>query len=326
MRRLLCFFLSFSLLLVLSSCAGKDQKTTSENTDTTTRQIQTTQKDPSAIDSSQTEATATFSSSVQSSTSTVNTGTEELLQSASVDLDADGKNEEVEVLQKEIVDEADLNLTELEGILRIDGKNGRNDTTFIKKTKGMTGVMSSMEFKDLDGDKVKDVFIVIPDSGAAFAINYYYIYNYANGKSYKFNFDAAQNDFAGGFNFIYKGKGILQMKNDSYNFSADFDITNTPNGNGPDDENNKEYERAWVDPTPVVINENSKIALKSTAGGGTEIKVPIPVFGLATADMIGEIDMYFTVGEDFTPVMKRFEAMDFYDNMSLKKIGEWKKP
>ena len=327
-RKLLFILLSLSLLLVFDACAGKDKNTVNENTDVDTIQTQTTQTtgNSSTNDAVPSDVTSAQLPSTQSSTSVEDTSgnKEELLQSASVDLDSDGVNEQVEVLQAEVEDQTQPGTLELKGILRVDGKNGSTDIIFIKKPKGLTGVLNTIEFRDLDGDGNKDIFITIPDSGAAFTLNYYFAYNYINGKSYKFNTDAAMTDFAGGFQFIYKGKGMLQMKNDSYGFSADFDITSKMNGIGPDSESSSEYERAWVDASPVEISENSKIALKAAAGGGTEIKVPLPVFGLATADMIGEIDMYFSVGSDFTPVMKRFEVMDFNDDRSLKKIGEWK--
>ena len=316
------------MLLAFAACAGKDKNTVNENTNTDAIQTQTAQTagNSSTNDAAQSDITSKQLPSTQSSTSVEDTSgnKEELLQSASVDLDADGLNEQVEVLQAEVEDQTQPGTLELEGILRIDGKNGRTDTIFIKKPKGLTGVLNTIEFRDLDGDGNKDVFITIPDSGAAFTLNYYFAYNYINGKSYKFNTDAALADFSGGFQFTYKGKGMLQMKNDSNGFSADFDITSKMNGIGPDSESNSEYERAWVDASPVEISENSKIALKAASGGGTEIKVPLPVFGLATADMIGEIDMYFTVGADFMPLMKRFEVMDFNEDMSMKKIGEWK--
>lgn len=327
MRKLLCLLLALSLLFSLTACGGKDKNTVDEITGTNTSQAQTVQPAGSVSENetSQSDITSTQLPSTQSSTSVenINTDKEELIQSASVDLDSDGTNEQVEVLQTETEDKAQPGSIELEGILRIDGKNGRTETVFTRKPKDLTGILNTIEFRDLDGDGFKDIFITIPDMGASFTLNYYFIYNYINGKSYKFNIDAALSDFVGSFQFIYKGKGILQMKNDSYDFSGNFDITGKANGNGPDDESNSEYERAWVDATPVEINEDSKISLKASSGG-TEIKVPLPVFGLATADMIGEVDMYFTVGADFIPEMKRFEVMDFNDDMPMKKIGEWK--
>lgn len=328
MRKPFLILISLSLLLAFAACTGKDKDTANENTgiDAVQTQIPQSAGNPSTNDISQSDVTSTQLPSTQSSTSIEDTPVkkEELLQSASVDLDSDGINEQVEVLQAEVDDQTQPGTSELEGILRIDGKNDSSDTVFIKKPKGLTGVLNTVEFRDLDGDGYKDVFITIPDSGAAFTLNYYFAYNYINGKSYKFNTDAALSDFAGGFQFIYEGRGILRMKNDSYGFTANFDITSGMNGIGPDSEINPEYERAWVDASPVEISGDSKIALRADAGGRTEVKVPLPVFGLATADMIGEVDMYFSFDADFMPVMKRFEVIDFSDDLSLKKIGEWK--
>lgn len=329
MRKLIVFLLSLLLLLAFAACSGKDKNTINDNTIADATHIQTPQTavDSSTPQTTQSDIASTQMPATQSSTSVEDSSSrnEELLQSASVDLDSDGVNEQVQVLQKEVEDQTNPGSIDIEGILRIEGKRGNTETVFIKKSKGLTETISNIEFRDLDGDGSKDVFITIPDSGASFTLNYYFAFNYVNGKSYKFNTDAALADFAGGFQFIYKGKGILEMINDSYGLTADFDITSKTNGIGPDSETNPEYERAWVDATPVVINENSKIALMESSGGGTEIKVPLPVFGLSAADMIGEIDMYFTFGADFMPVMRRFEVMDFnYDDMTSKKIGEWK--
>lgn len=328
MRKLFIVVLSLSLLIAFTACAGKDKDTVNENTaiDAAQTQPPRSAEDPPANDAQQSDVTSTQLPSTQSSTVIeASPGLkEELLQSASIDLDSDGINEQVEVLQAEVQDQTEPGSLELEGILRIDGKNGRTETIYIRKPKGLTGILNAIEFRDLDGDGNKDVFLTIPDAGASFALNYYFAYNYINEKSYKFNIDAALTDFAGGFQFIYKGQGKLRIKSDSYGFSADFDITSKMNGISPDSESNLEYERAWVDASPVVISENSKIGLTAAAGGGTEIKVPLPVFGLAANDMIGEIDMYFTISADFMPLMKRFEVMDFNDDMSMKKIGEWK--
>lgn len=327
MKRLICILLALSLLLAATGCAGRAGETGGGITETGANSDAAGPSEPSAAGTIQPENTSAAETSAQSGASSENSGTkkEELLQSASVDLDMDGNNEEVEVLQAEAEDPEKPGTVELEGILRITGINGTTNTVFIKKTKGFTGVMNTVEFEDIDGDGAKDVFISIPEAGASFSLNYYYIYNYKNGSSYKFNVDAALSDFAGSFKFAYEGKGILRMTNQSYGFTAGFDITDKANGNGLDDEMNREYERAWVDPSPVVISEASKIALQKT-GKEMLIKVPLPVFGLAAADMIGEVDMYFSVGKDFTPVMRKFEVFDFTDDMSLKKIGVWEHP
>lgn len=314
------------MLIVLVSCGKKDQ--TAANTSISATQTQN-QTDASVTSNTvaQTESTTTTDLPTDQS-STYFEGTdaakgEELLQSASIDLNGDGQNEEVEILQTKIDSKDQPGEKETEGILRIASKDASKDVVFITKPEGEE-IMKSMDFKDLDGDGAKDVFIVIPDYGAQqFAVNHYFAYDYANGKSYNFNTDAFLTDFANGFRFSYKGKGILEMHNDSYGFSADFDITSAVNGVGANDEANSDYENSWVDPNPVETN-NSGITLENAADGKTEIKVPLPIFGMGAVDMIGEVDMYYAFDKDFTPVLKHFEAMDFNDDMSMKKVGEWK--
>ncbi len=247
----------------------------------------------------------------------------QLLQSANVDLDADGVNEEVEVLSLKTGGKGGDDPGELEGILRIIDGNKVTDTTFIKKQAGFNGVMTSIEFADLDGDGAKDVFIIIPESGAAFSLNYYYAYSYKTGKAYSFTIDSSLSEFTSGFAFKYMGKGKLEIENSALSFKAAFDISDSP-GIEKDDESNKDYENSWVEPTPVEIGENSRISLVKENGGAVAIKVPLPVFGRATADMIGQIDLYYAMGKDFIPALRSFEVLDF-SSEGHKSIGKWTK-
>lgn len=322
-KGLLCILLALSLLVTMAACNGRTAEA-GGNTETGVSSGTAGPSGSSTTGTTQSESVLPPESSTQISVSSGNAAVknEELLQSASVDLDMDGNNEEVEIYQAETEDPEQPGGTGLEGILRIRGINGRTDTVFIRKPKGFTGVMNTVEFEDIDGDGAKDVFITIPDAGASYELNYYYIYNYKTSRSYKFDTDAALTQFAEGFKFSYKGKGLLDMLNPAYNFKAEFNITGQSGGNGPDDEINKEYEGASVDPSPVVINGDSRIALQKS-GKSMRIKVPLPVFGLAAADMIGEVDIYYSVGADFVPVMDKFEVFDFKDDRSLQKIGEW---
>jgi hypothetical protein len=85
-----------------------------------------------------------------------------------------------------------------------------------------------------------------------------------------------------------------------------------------------DYEqRAWIEPVSVDISETSRLALTTGADGKFEIKVPLPIFGLAAADMIGEIDLYYSVDDSFSPVLKHFEVLDLAAANEMKKAGSF---
>lgn len=245
----------------------------------------------------------------------------QLLQSASVDLDADGVNEEVEALLLETKDSGDNGSGELEGILKITDGNAVTNTTFVKKPAGLTGVMSSLEFSDLDGDGAKDIFLIIPESGASFSLNYFYAYSFKTDKSYSFTTDSTLLDFSNGFAFKYLGKGKLEIKNEKLSLTANLDVSNSP-GLDKDEANNESYRNSWVEPTPVEISESSRISLVKSKEGTVEIKVPLPVFGRATSDMIGEIDLFYVMDNTFNPVMKHIEILD-HSPEGHKSVGKW---
>lgn len=244
----------------------------------------------------------------------------ELLQSAAVDLDSDGKQEIVEAFQVGKTGAQEEGNSEIEGWLRVTGSDRVDEVMFIKKHSGLTGVMSGMDFKDLDSDGVKDVFMIIPDAGAAFSLNYFYLYNYKTGQTYSYAVDSNLADFCSQFSFTYIGNGKLEISNANYGFHANFNLDDREEEPFRE-ENGPLYERAWVEPTPVEIGENSRLELVDASDGKVEIKVPLPVFGQATADMIGEIDLYYRVeAGSFQPVMQHFEVKDFNRN-GIEKIG-----
>lgn len=242
----------------------------------------------------------------------------ELLQSASIDLNGDGQNEQVEAVRVLLNSQENGMTGEAEGRLVIKGNGREKVIPFRRREDGPTSIMSSMEFEDLDGDGSKDVFIIMPGSGASFAYYSYFIYSYKKDISHTFTSDNTLADFIDGFENSYNNvSNKLTISNELYNFSADLSIE------GVSDEDLEEtmldyVERTWIDPVSVDMGESSKLALVKRIGGRPEIKVPLPVFGLATVDMIGEIDLYFTVNEDFKPVLQRFELLDFEGNKKVK--------
>jgi hypothetical protein len=246
----------------------------------------------------------------------------ELLQSASIDLDADGINEQVRAVKVNIAasdNEADVHF---EGRLEISDGDVERSVVFWKKDEDLSGMMSSMQFEDMDGDGAKDIFVIVPGYGASFTYSNCFVYSYVKDKSCIFISDNELADFIGGFRFAYeKGSGSkLSIINDLHGFSAMLSIEDIENA-APSEEVMYEYaDRSWIDPTAVDISESSKLALASE-GGRAEIKVPLPVFGMATVNMIGELDLYYTIGNDFRLVLERYEVIDFAGDQKIKAGG-----
>jgi hypothetical protein len=311
LRKIFYVILVLAIMVSISACSRKDKKADSDITNKATYSTGTIQNSntDTEVQSSNNTGDIPTTATPQGNNPDENQK-EQLLQSASVDLDNDGTNEEVEALKVEIKGQSENDPGELEGILKITSAKGTKKIPFIKKQAGLTDVMSGFEFVDLDGDGAKDIFIVLPDSGAAFSLNYFYIYNYKKEKSYSFTSDSSLAEFANSFKFQYKGNGKLELINNNLGFKSVFDISED-SGFESDDENNKSYENAWVEPTPVEISPDSRITIEKDNSGAYEIKVPLPVFGLATVDMIGEVDLYYRVDGDFFPILKHFTVYDF---------------
>jgi predicted small lipoprotein YifL len=242
---------------------------------------------------------------------------EQLLQSASADLNGDGESEQVEAIQSTVNAVAD-NTNEIEGRLKIRSGTSESQISFCKKSAGMSGVLSSIQFEDLDKDGSKDVFIIIPDNGAAFSYSNYFIYSYKKNKSYSFTSDNELADFISGFSFKHTSGNTLNLSNSKYSFSGNLVIEYELDQQTPDEYMSEYEQRAWIEPVAVDISEESKLALTKESYGTEEIKVPLPIFGLATVDMIGEIDLYYIVDSSFNPVLKRFEVLDFKGTEKVK--------
>jgi hypothetical protein len=242
-----------------------------------------------------------------------------LLQSASVDLDDDGENEQVEAIQIELPPVENNLAGELDGRLIIKGSGGERQVSFWKKPTGLSGLLSAMQFEDLDNDGSKDVFLVIPGYGASFSYSNYFIYSYKKNLSYSFASDNMLAEIIGGFKTEHvKGTAKLRLVNEKYGFSANLDIENI-NEDQTIEEAMLDYVRGtWIDPVSVDINDNSKLSLVKGADDRPEIKVTLPIFGMATVNMIGELDLYYAVESSFKPVLKRFEILDFNGNDIVK--------
>jgi len=259
---------------------------------------------------------------ISDNTGNKNTTKQRLLNSASIDLDKDGINEQVRAVEAEARNDKGEKTGEKEGLLIISKKGDTLTVPFARKpASDFSELMSGIEFKDLDGDGIKDIFITIPGFGASFSYTYFYIYNYANGKSYSFTSDEELFRFAGDFGFEYKGNGKLLIKSEKYNVRSVFNVADSM-GYSEDESVNRYYESSFVEPVPVDISAASRVMLAED-GGVVCIKIPLPVFGLATSDMIGEIDLYYTVDNNFKPRMSAAKIIDF-DNGNLKEIGRIK--
>lgn len=241
----------------------------------------------------------------------------QLLQSASVDLDDDGVNEQILVVRAVVSDETGTS-DRVEGRLLISNGDGERQIVFCTKENDLSGLLSGIEFEDLDGDGAVDVFIVIPGYGASFSYSGYFIYSYKKDKSHSFTSDNTLADFIESFGFSWtKGGNLLTITNRKHGFSADIVIEGTE-GQGPPEEIMRQYaERTWIEPVPVDISEDSRLSLVK-GSGKAEIKVPLPVFGAATVNMIAEIDLFYRIDSDFSPILMRCEVIDFSGNGKMK--------
>lgn len=235
----------------------------------------------------------------------------ELLQSAGVDLDADGINEQVEAVMTSTPAEGQDSPEMLEGTLVIKDDGVERKIPFQNREQGLTGLITSMQFEDLDNDGSKDVFIIIPGNGASYTNSTYFAYSYKKDKSFSFVFDNTLIDYIAGFKAAYiKGGNKLTITNLNYGFEADLSIEN--GGQPVDRETMQEYaDQTWIDANVIDISDDSRLSLVRSPEGRMEIKVPLPVFGLAAVDMIGEIESYYTLDENMQPVLRHFEIWDF---------------
>jgi hypothetical protein len=247
----------------------------------------------------------------------------EFLQSASVDLNGDGINEQVTAV-KITLDPSDSDTAvRLEGWLEIEDGDTEKEVVFWKKGDNLSGLMTSMQFEDMDGDGSKDIFIIVPDYGASFAYSNCFIYSYKKDRSCVITSDNELAEFINGFSFAYVNRGNkLSIINERFDFSADIIIEDGA-FSGNDEETMLDYAQgSWIDPTCVDISEESKLTL-TKGSTGAEVKVPLPIFGMATVNMIGEIDLYYTIDASFSPVLKRCEIIDF-DGGKKVEIGSIK--
>lgn len=305
MKKAILTFMIISMILLTASCFK------SKNSIDTSNEITVTGSNTDTSTTQQSEASTTIPEPGPTPSTTMLAPLpkdSDVIKKESVDLDNDGSPEEITIYH---VTSGKADNEAVEGRLRIEGKSVNNDFIFVKKFREDEGICSSVEFSDMDKDGAKDVFIIIPESGASFSLNYFYLYSAVKNKHIEFSVDNKLVDFASKFSFKYEGKGALQVTNTDYGFKAVMSLLDNANYSADDDEQNLAYERAWVEPSPVEIDSASKLSLAAQNNGDVMIKVPLPVFGQATVDMIGEIDLFYMVDESFSLKMKRFELYDF---------------
>ncbi|HEX2945409.1 MAG TPA: hypothetical protein VHT96_05600 [Clostridia bacterium] len=319
------------LLLSFSACGGtkKDSETYGDNTQgaVTIKETETsvgTLPENSGTGQGTQEQSTAVPAVEQGESGNIPEGTKtELLQSASVDLDADGVDEQVEAVMSSTPVDGQESQYILEGSLIIKEGGSEKKIQFNKREQGLTNILTSMQFEDLDNDGAKDVFIIIPDHGASFSYSTYFVYSYRKDKSFSFTIDNSIVDYIAGFQASYnKGGNKLTFTNKNYGFEADISIEN--GDQMPDEGTMQEYaDKAWIDPTAIDISDESRLALVKSPEGRMEIKVPLPIFGMATVDMIGEIESFYTLDDNLEPVLRHFDMWDFKnaDPTQRAKIG-----
>ena len=241
-----------------------------------------------------------------------------LLQSASIDLDNDGINEQIEVVRIDMMQNETGAATLVEGRLLISGGGAERQVVFCTKENDPSELLNRIEFEDLDGDGATDIFIVIPGYGASFNYSNYFIYSYIKDISHSFSSDNTLADFINSFEFSYtKGGSLLTVTNQTYGFSADILIEEAEEQEAPEEIMRQYAYGTWIDPVSVDISEDSRLALVKNRGAA-EIKLPLPVFGMATVNMIAEVDLFYRIDSDFEPVLKRCEIIDFAGSDKIK--------
>lgn len=248
----------------------------------------------------------------------------ELLQSASIDLDNDGINEQVKIVRTILTTDAGGIDPEdrVEGRLLIGGRDTEKQVIFCTKENDPSELLNRIEFEDLDGDGAKDIFIVIPGYGASFNYSNYFIYSYKKDRSHSFISDNTLADFIDSFVFSNsKGGNLLTVTNQAHGFTADIVIEDAEEQETSEEIMQYYVNETWIEPVSVDISEDSRLALVKNEGV-PEIKVPLPVFGMATVNMIAEIDLFYRIDSDFRPVLKRCEIIDFAGN-EKKKAGSF---
>jgi len=326
MKKLIIVFIITALMLSLISCGKSNEVKTSANKEQNSSSDNSVKNDVQQDkDSEDSQVTSATPKDPQTTPKPLEDKNVEVLKQENIDIDGDKKTEKIEILKIKQDSEGSGENREYEGKLRITDDNGTEDLTFIKKQAGLAGVYSNIEYNDLDGDGVLDIFIEIPEVGSSFTMSYFFIYNPKTKSSYKFVEDNQYinlRNLADSFSFDYVGSGTLEIASSRFGYKGRLNISD-----GRQDTSEEMflgYNRSWVEPVPIEMGADSRLMLVRTHEGKTEIKIPMCIFGLATADIIGEVDAYYTVDNSFKPVLKRLEIIDYGKDNKLNIIGNIK--
>lgn len=310
--------------IILSSCGKKDN---SADTSSQTGSIASTDLPASTGDEEINEDIENTEDNPEETTQEQNTVTDineisrDIVKSVENDLDNDSLNEKIEIIQ--VTSKTDnSNNEEIEGIIKIKSKDSEIISSFIKKAPGLTGIYRDIAIEDLDGDGNKDIFIVIPETGSPFTLNFYHIYSYSDDRKFSFNVDNKITDFCKGFMFNYTENGMLSVENVEFNFEGVFDLSKIYGISFTNDKIGMQYNRSWVEPVPSEMSFDSRVKLINKKDVNL-IMLPLPIFGTATSDIIGEIDLFYKVNENFIPEMDSFEVYELTPDKKVK-IGEVK--
>lgn len=249
------------------------------------------------------------------------------------DLDNDGINEKVEIIQVEIDDGRGVIVWE--GWIKIHSKDEERKIVFNKGSSKITEVYQSMDIEDLDGDGARDIFIVIPDIGSSNYINYFFIYNYKADRQFCFDFDRSQEElgsFLSSFKYRYLSENKLELVSSTLKYKGAVSVGSYLGIPIPDD--GMLYDNTGS-PVPAAIEREdsgekeggrfiSCVELLKTEDTLPQIKIPLLLPALHHEDIIAEIDVFFILSTDFTPIMKRFQVYSVDQTGGYKKelVGE----
>lgn len=297
MKRYIAFLLIMATTIALVSC-----KKPGNNDNTSASSAETTES-------------VTHTASEETSAQPADPITGDVLASQEHDLDADGENEYIRIIKNESVHNG---VTRFISYLIIGTKEHPDlkVNSFLDTDNEMAGIFSGLEFADLDGDGKDEVFITLQEAASPFTLNNYYVYSYSKDLGYTFTADTKFNMFCESFIFEYTGDGWLKVTHGENSFEASIPIQS---GTIISDTVGKKYEQSWVEPVPVDIDADSRTAIVM-ADGKAKIKVVLPIFGLATSDFIGKIEVFYEMDGDLNQSMTSFAIFGII-NQKLEQIA-----
>lgn len=298
MKRYMALLLIIATSMALASCKKPGNDSTTESSAGTSQSVTQTQP-----------------TSGGTSTTTAAPITGGLLASQQHDLDGDGEAELIKILRNKHMTGG---VTGYTSYLIIGTKDDTDKISkvFSETDNEMSGKFSELEFADFDGDGRDDVFITLQEAASPFTQSNYYIYSYSEDREHTFLADMQFHVFCESFEFKYLGDGILKISHPEHAFIASIPIKG---GTIISDAMGKKYEQSWVEPVPVDLEGDFGTTV-ATVDGTARIKIVLPIFGLATSDFIGTIEVFYEIDEDFEQNMTDFAIYGII-NQKLEQVA-----